>query len=197
MLDDLIRFIDETEKLYPDNKNRFVLGYSLGGLYTNLINLKKPNYFNGMILLAPAVQFDFTKNKYLIPIAQLLNRIYPKLGLFYTREVPSKHKEIIENITNDPLIYKGKFRVGTAISIMDSLKYIYSNLDKVSTPYFLIHGKDDTVIPYQHSSDFHNKTKIQDKTFLLVDNIDHYIPKDKLIDAYFKDIIFWMKERLH
>ena len=52
LLSDYLKFIELTEKEYYDlTPNRFILGYSLGGLFANLVCLEKKDYFSGMVLL--------------------------------------------------------------------------------------------------------------------------------------------------
>jgi acylglycerol lipase len=82
MTDDINKFISLTESEYSNKtKNKYILGYSLGGLLSNLVTLSRPDYFNGMILLAPAFYADTTKHSNIIKIARMLNYVCPTLPL--------------------------------------------------------------------------------------------------------------------
>ncbi len=82
ILQDLNKFIDLTEKDYIDKtSNKFVLGYSFGGLFANLLCLQRKDYFNGMILLAPSFNGDNKKYSFWIKLARVLNTIAPSLSL--------------------------------------------------------------------------------------------------------------------
>jgi predicted alpha/beta superfamily hydrolase len=71
-----------TENEYNDKSpNKYVVGYSFGGLFANLLTMYKPNYFNGQILLAPAFYYDDTKYKTLIKFSRFMNKIFPTMEL--------------------------------------------------------------------------------------------------------------------
>ncbi len=82
ILDDINNFINLTESDYSDKtNNKYILGYSFGGLFANLITMQRPNYFDGQILLAPAFFSDSSKYSLTIKVARLINYVYPSLPL--------------------------------------------------------------------------------------------------------------------
>lgn len=71
-----------TEGEYKDKtENRFVLGYSFGALFANMITLKRDGYFNGMMFLSPPFNADFSKYKHWMKIAEFVAKYFPTLGL--------------------------------------------------------------------------------------------------------------------
>jgi acylglycerol lipase len=82
MIEDFKNFINTSDALYTEKtENKFVLGFSLGGLYANLISLAMPNYFNGMIMISPPLSVDIKKYDFLMKIANFLRNVFPSLPL--------------------------------------------------------------------------------------------------------------------
>jgi len=83
VMDDIKKFINLTDKIYNDKtQNKFILGYSLGGLYANLISLELSNYFNGMVMISPPMHIETKKHELLLKIAYVLRNFLPSLPLF-------------------------------------------------------------------------------------------------------------------
>jgi alpha-beta hydrolase superfamily lysophospholipase len=119
-----------------------------------------------MVLLAPAFYID-NKYSFWIKIGRILNKIYPSLPLLKIKaEIDA---ETMNYMKNDPLIYKGKMSVGTGLTIVDSINYSNNNLNKVTTPCYLLQGKHDTICKYEGASNFFEKILIKDKTYVLRD----------------------------
>ncbi len=82
----------------------------------------------------------------------------------------AKDPEINEYYKNDKLMYHGKIRVGTGLTIKDSTDYARSSIDKVTTPCYIIQGKDDTVVHHSGATNFFDKIPVTDKTYILLDS---------------------------
>lgn len=71
------------------------------------------------------------------------------------------------------------------------------NIKNFKTPIFIIHDKNDRVIPYVESIKLYNQLpKGVKKTFLLTDYFDHVRPKQKIdfrLDKLFKTYLFYSK----
>jgi alpha-beta hydrolase superfamily lysophospholipase len=64
-----------------------MLGYSFGATFATLISTGKENYFNGMILLAPAFKLNLDKYKFWLKF-----RVFAKL-LPTLKVIPVKGKD--------------------------------------------------------------------------------------------------------
>lgn len=169
VLNDMKNFIKVSEKEYAEKTpNKYVMGYSFGGLFANLLALAKPNYFNGSVLIAPSF-LDFGKYDKYIKIAKLINKIYPTFGIVKFKADKPRNPDIINYLNSDPLIYKGKIRVGTGITILEAMDYARKNIGLVNTPFYLLQGKDDTVSNPKGADIFYENTKINDKIYILLD----------------------------
>ena len=67
-------------------------------------------------------------------------------------------------------MYKGRLRVGTGFTILDSIKYSNDNVDNVITPFYLLHGAQDKDCDARGSTKFYDNAKIMDKTLILHDS---------------------------
>jgi alpha-beta hydrolase superfamily lysophospholipase len=171
LLDDIKQFIKQTETLgeYKNIQNKFILGYSLGGLLSSLICIEQKDHFNGMLLISPPFLDVMKDTNTYIKIARLLNNLVPSLPLMPIKRVEER-KDIQEYIKNDPLIYKGRIRIGTIVTVLDSIKEHLRKIDEVKTPFFLLHGNNDKICRPEGSSIFFKEAKISDKTFLQLDS---------------------------
>ncbi len=78
-------------------------------------------------------------------------------------------KAIQEYIANEPLFYKGKLRVGTGLTIIDSIQYSNENIHRVKTPCYLVQGQKDNICKPQGATDFYNRLTINDKVLITLD----------------------------
>ncbi len=82
IVEDFINFINITQKFYKyKTDNKFILGYSFGGLYANLICLEMKNHFNGMIMLAPPLSIDVRQYEFWLKVGNIIRNIFPSLPL--------------------------------------------------------------------------------------------------------------------
>jgi alpha-beta hydrolase superfamily lysophospholipase len=80
VLEDINNFILLTEKLYPSTVNKYIFGYSFGATLSMLTSSVRENYFNGMILLAPALKLNVAKYKYWLKL-RMFAKLFPSLKL--------------------------------------------------------------------------------------------------------------------
>ena len=91
VLEDINNFILLTEKLYPKDINRYLFGYSFGATFSTLISTTKESYFNGMVLLAPALQLNLDKYSFWLKF-RIFAKLFPSLKI-----IPVKGNYIITN----------------------------------------------------------------------------------------------------
>lgn len=99
----------------------------MGGLITLHMSLKKPELFNGMILIAPLIYpaADSMPPQVVVYIAQAINWISPTLALVEANlGKNSSDIKTEEQFHQDPYTYSGKMRVGTVCNLLQHL-YVY------------------------------------------------------------------------
>jgi alpha-beta hydrolase superfamily lysophospholipase len=67
------------------------------------------------------------------------------------------------------LIYRGKIRIGTGITIIEGQKEASLRAKDVKTPIYILHGKDDKITDYRGSEKFYKEVPINDKTVFIAD----------------------------
>ncbi|KAL0431312.1 UNVERIFIED_CONTAM: Caffeoylshikimate esterase, partial [Sesamum radiatum] len=93
--------------------------------------------------------------------------------------------------------YKHKPRLRTALELLRTTKEIEQQLEKVSLPLLILHGKEDKVTDPSVSKALYEKASSTDKKLNLYDNAFHSLLEgepDEMIRRVFSDIISWLDE---
>nr|CAD1817594.1 unnamed protein product [Ananas comosus var. bracteatus] len=125
-------------------KKKFLLGESMGGAVALLLHRKRPNYWDGLILIAD----EMKPHPIVINILAKLSTIIPTWKIIPTNDIINsaiKNPEWREEIRNNPYCYKGRPRLKTGSELLMASLDIEKNLDKVSLPFIIVHGGDDIV----------------------------------------------------
>lgn len=102
---------------------------------------------------------------------------------------------MIEYYKNDPLYYRGKFKLGTAFSINELLKLSSDIKDNVSTPIFIVQGMKDSNVCSDGNIKYINDCSVLDKVIITDDDLEHDVLHDNKVNKYLEDIITWMEEK--
>ncbi|XVE69045.1 hypothetical protein DITRI_Ditri09bG0118000 [Diplodiscus trichospermus] len=171
VVDDCSNFFTEIcEKKENKKKMRFLLGESMGGAVLLMVHRKKPEYWDGAVLVAPMCKIadDMRPNPLVINILQKLNKFIPTWKIIPTPDV-------IDLAFRQPEIRA-----------------------QVSLPFLILHGGDDKVTDKDVSQALYDVAATSDKTFKLYDGMWHgllYGETPENIEIVFKDIISWLNQR--
>ncbi|XP_031490376.1 caffeoylshikimate esterase-like [Nymphaea colorata] len=178
----------------------FLFGQSMGGAVALKIQLKQPDAWDGMILVAPMCKIaaDVTPSNTVIKIASLLSIILPKAKLFPRQDLselmfrePDKKKMAQFNV----IAYDDKMRLRTGIELLKTTKDIESRVREVSAPLLVLHGSGDMVTDPQVSEFLYENASSSDKTLKLYEGGYHCILEgetDERIFQVLNDIISWL-----
>ena len=207
--EDLYEFFRRQQEKYP-KKKWFVHGQSFGGMFALLTALKsserKDVQVDGLILSAPMCKIndEVKPPKYMIDGLHLLARIVPTWSVVPSKmhsRIVYKDPKIVERTLKDPIKYVGRPRLGTAAAMIFATVELEENLDKIKTPFFVLHGKKDVVTTYQASVDLYEKSVLvdeADKKLLLIDEAWHGIlsaePEEDR-KFYWQEIFNWIRTR--
>ncbi|CAH1437304.1 unnamed protein product [Lactuca virosa] len=181
---------------------RFLLGQSMGGAVALKVHLKQPTFWTGAVLVAPMCKIaddvvpPWAVTKFLIGMAKVMPKmkLVPQkdLGDMAFRDPKKKH------LPNYNVIgYKDKPRLGTAMELLKTTQEIESQLENVSLPLLILHGKADMVTDPSVSKALHEKAKSPDKKYNLYDDAWHSLmdgEPDEIITRVLTDIITWLDE---
>ncbi|KAE8670709.1 Ribosomal L29 family protein [Hibiscus syriacus] len=118
-------FTDICEKKENKKKMRYLLGESMGGAVLLLVHRKKPDYWDGAVLVAPMckVADDMKPHPLVISILRQLNKFIPKWRIVPVQDVVDaafRQPEIRAQVRANPYCYKGRPRLNTANELLNT-----------------------------------------------------------------------------
>ncbi|PON91486.1 Alpha/beta hydrolase fold [Trema orientale] len=196
-------FTSICEKKENRGKLRYLMGESMGGAMVLMVHQKKPDYWDGAVLVAPMCKIadDMRPHPVVINILTKLCKIIPTWKIIPTNDVIDlafKVPEVREAVRANPYCYKGRPRLKTGYELLRVSSAIEQKLEEVSLPFLVLHGGDDRVTDKSVSKLLYDVASSKDKTFKLYPGMWHgllYGEPPENIDIVFKDIIGWLQER--
>ncbi|KAK3012526.1 hypothetical protein RJ639_009099, partial [Escallonia herrerae] len=156
----------------------FLFGQSMGGAVALKMHLKQPNTWNGAILVAPMCKIADD----MVP-PWLMTQILIGVAKFLPKQKLVPQKDFAELAFSDPkkldlaaynvIAYKDKPRLRTAVELLRTTQAIENQLEKVSLPLLILHGKADRVTDPSVSKALYEKANSSDKKLNLYDDAYH------------------------
>ncbi|PIN16497.1 2-acylglycerol O-acyltransferase [Handroanthus impetiginosus] len=180
----------------------FLFGESMGGAVALKVHLKQPNAWNGAVLVAPMCKIadDVVPPWIITQILIGVAKVLPKHKLVPLKDLaaaafrdPKKREQADYNV----IVYKDKPRLRTALELLRTTQEIEQNLEKVSLPLLILHGKNDKVTDPSVSKALYEKASSSDKTLNLYEDACHALltgEPDDMILRIFGDIISWLDD---
>lgn len=193
-----------SEKEENKGKMRFLMGESMGGGVALLLQKKKPEFWDGAVLVAPMCRIadEMKPHPIVIKILTKLSNYIPTWKLIPGQDIVDvafKVPEVREQIRANPYCYKGRLRLKTGNEILRVSTEIEQTLKEVSLPFIVLHGGDDKVTDKKVSEELYNVASSTDKTLKLYPGMWHgllYGEPAENIDIVFADIIGWLEGRV-
>ncbi|GJW96232.1 caffeoylshikimate esterase-like protein [Tanacetum coccineum] len=184
--DDLVEdssqfFTSICEKEENKNKLRILLGESMGGAMLAEGMKPSPLMFNVLVQL-----IRFIPTWKIVPGQDLL-------------EIAFRDPKIRQEIRDNPLCYKGRVRLQTAMELFKVTVDLEKRLKEVTLPFFIAHGEDDKVTDPLTSKLLYDSAASTDKTFKLYPGMWHALTYGEFAentDTVFADINSWINERI-
>lgn len=197
LINDFIAFTKLIDEIYPKDIPRFTISQSLGGMVSFLVSIKLPDYFRGMIFLAPCLQMN-EKLNFLLKIVKFFNYITPKVefNCFARKNDSSKNPAVFESIFQDKGIYLGGIKPRAIASISYGTEEVRRNLNNFNTPYLMVVGELDTLVDMRTNIELSKHSKNKDNTVLWVDNCWHDIAHEEEIWNVLEVARKWIEERI-
>ncbi|XVF75429.1 hypothetical protein PTKIN_Ptkin13bG0188100 [Pterospermum kingtungense] len=204
VVDDCSNFFTEIcEKKENKKKMRFLLGESMGGAVLLLVHKKKPEYWDGAVLIAPMCKIsdEMKPHPLVIKVLEKLCNYIPTWKIIPSQDVIDaafKRPEIRAQIRANPYCYKGRPRLNTGNELLKTSIKIEQSLDEVSLPFIVLHGEDDIVTDKAVSKQLYDVAASRDKTLKLYPGMWHgllYGEPPENIEVVFADIISWLNQR--
>lgn len=197
-------FTNISEKEESKGKMRYLMGESMGGGVVLLLHRKKPEFWDGAVLVAPMCRLadEMKPHPIVVNILTKLCDIIPTWKIIPGQDIIDlafKVPEVREQVRANPYCYKGRTRLKTGNEILKASLDIEKHLNEVSLPFIVLHGGDDKVTDKNVSEQLYNVAASTDKTFKLYPGMWHgllYGEPPENIDIVFTDIIGWLDVRV-
>ncbi|KAF3578484.1 hypothetical protein DY000_02035624 [Brassica cretica] len=184
-------------------KMRFMLGESMGGAVVLLLSRKKPEFWDGALLVAPMCKIaeEMKPSPFVISILTKLISVIPKWKIIPTQDIIDisyKQPEIRKQVRENPLCYKGRPRLKTAYELLRISIDLEKRLQEVLLPFMALHGDDDKVTDKAVSQELYRVAVSSDKTLKLYSGMWHGLLNGETqenIEIVFADVIGWLEKR--
>ncbi|CAG9311050.1 unnamed protein product [Blepharisma stoltei] len=182
-----VEFIQKTREHYSECLPVFLIGESMGGLTCIGISLRIPKAIRGMILLGPALGST------------------PKFYSQKWTDEPFDPKDVVMSSSNpkidewwlkNPDTYEGKTSDITRDAFSRGINDTHQQAPQVITPFLLIHGAHDEVVPAEVSREFFQNSGAEDKEFVYDENLYHIISLEAGIPLVLNRIVEWIQARI-
>ena len=174
----------------------FVLGHSVGGLVTATSALGDQTRLGGMILIAPALDWN-------VPAVM---RLVARIGGFLapTLAVPgtggwdgvTRDPEARQRLNNDSLVYHGGLSWITASSGTAVSRENWARYRELRVPILVVHGSDDESPDPSSSRAFVGVVSSPDKTLTIIPGGLHALLDDKVSGQTLDVIVGWLDRHL-
>ena len=192
-LTDLRAFLDRVRTGYPGTPI-FLLGHSMGGTVVALAAVVDHPAVDGILLSGPVTARSAPRIfERLISVSA---RVAPKLPLTkLSASAVSRDPEVVRLYDEDPLVYRGRMRVGLLAAMLRAARRVDSGIATMSLPALFMHGTADQLTSPEGSRDLYERAASSDKTLKLYDGLYHEILNEPERDEVIADITAWLDAR--
>ena len=194
--EDCENFVTKGLLHYPSNISTFLSGISLGGALSVMLSLKRPSFYKGMILFAPALGVNPDFEPFIRKIVRVLSCCCGGLPLKVSDAVDCSNPYYSEYIHKNPECYTGKINVRTAVALLDGMESLPLQFKNVRIPILLFQGGNDKVVSVDHSKEFIRISESEDKEFVFYQNMYHIIFEEPEIEEILDKTVKWINARI-
>uniref|UniRef100_A0A2C9L765 Serine aminopeptidase S33 domain-containing protein n=1 Tax=Biomphalaria glabrata TaxID=6526 RepID=A0A2C9L765_BIOGL len=196
---DVYQHIDLVKQNFPDVPV-FIIGHSMGGAVSILAAMDRPEYFTGVVLIAPCVTPEQdTVGPVKIFLGKLVAKIVPHCPVLWLNdEDVSRDKAICQKYKDDPLNYHGGMKAKWGVCLLEALQEIESKLPEVKWPFYVLHGDHDKMVNSKGSQALHEKATSVDKTMKIYPGGYHQLHNEIEPDGsnVREEIVNWIIQRV-
>ncbi|KAK3594791.1 hypothetical protein CHS0354_037799 [Potamilus streckersoni] len=196
---DIFQHADMVKKTHP-KLPFYLIGHSMGGCLSIMAGLEQPDYFQGMILIAPAIIPDRNAaSPFKIFMGKLLARMFPQLPIIkLDSSAVSRDKAVVKKYDDDPLVYHSGLKARWGLAFLSALEKIKMEQENVDWPILNLHGEKDALCDPEGSKMLQEKAKSKDKQLKLYPEAYHQLHNElpDVKDSVYKEIKTWLAERV-
>lgn len=154
LLNDITRFLEKTETIFPGIPVIFY-GHSMGGNLALNYAIRKNPAIKGMVITAPYIKLAFEPPIWKVKLAEYMTGIFP--GLTQSTKLDTKalsrDPEVVERYKTDPLVHD-KMSAGFFMHVHYAGLDLMTKADRLKIPTLIMHGADDKITSAPASEEF-------------------------------------------
>ena len=174
------RIIEFAKNKFPGLKT-FGLGFSMGGAVLLSLCIERKNLLDGMVLLAPMCRIasHLKPSSLMMAVLRVLTILIPDLPVTpvpdLARFAYREPKLFTAILARNHLNYKMKPRLATAWEMIRAQNWMEANMEKLKTPFMILHGSADHIIDHSSSLELVSRASTEDKELVLLPGYAHCI----------------------
>lgn len=167
-----------------------------------LASCKRPEYFQGVVLSAPAIIIDpaVAPGIFKRCMGNIINRFFPTWEVLPAIDpnVISSDPDQANAYRDDPLIWHGGVKIRFAKSFEHALAKIKGLLSSIQWPFLVLHGDCDKLTYVGGSELLGKDARSKDKQLKIYKGLKHEILNEvkEEADRVQSDIVLWLKQRM-
>ncbi|KAL7139679.1 hypothetical protein ABFS83_09G069500 [Erythranthe nasuta] len=178
----------------------FCFGHSTGGaiVLKALLDPKVRQRVAGIVLTSPAVGVQPSHPIFAV-LAPIIAFLFPRFQFSAANKrgiAVSRDPEALVAKYSDPLVFTGSIRVKTGYEILRITAHIQQNLTRLTVPFLVLHGTDDSVTDPQATQKLYDEASSSDKTIKLYKGLLHDLLFEPEKEEITETIINWLDSRL-
>ncbi|XP_076040106.1 monoglyceride lipase-like [Oratosquilla oratoria] len=198
-INDVLRHCDDVRSQHPGLPT-FMVGHSMGGMIAIRVAMTRPEMFDGVVLMGPAISpnpREATPAR--IFLARLVAKICPHMPVAKIRlQNVTRDEDMLSRLRKDPLRYNGGCMARWAVASLECLGYIEANMSDIEWPFLILHGENDLLCETEGSRTLHKNAKSKDKTIKIFPKAYHhlYLELPDVRRQALQDTVEWITHRL-
>ncbi|XP_063425360.1 monoglyceride lipase-like [Mytilus trossulus] len=198
-VNDVFQHVDGVKKNFPDNTPVFIIGHSMGGTISVLCGLERPDYFNGVILIGPAlIPSPDAASPVKVFLGKIAAKILPQLCVIkLDSKGLSRDAAVVKKYDDDPLVWHHGLKARWGVSFLKAMDTIKEKQSTVEWPFLALHGDEDKLCDVEGAIKFHELAKSTDKEIKIYKGLYHQLHNELEEDkkVVFEDIKSWLMKR--
>jgi carboxylesterase len=172
---------EAVDSFEADHDEVFLVSLSFGGALSLDFAARHPGRVKGLVLLAPFVKTN-DPLRFVAPLASKLIKSVPGVGNDIALE------------GQDELCYD-RVPAVASVHMLRFVRGVRNNLDKVTTPALIMHGRQDHTSPSTNAQLIHDGISSTDKELVWLERSYHVITMDHERDEVFERTHSFIRER--
>lgn len=180
----------------------FLFGHSMGAGVLILHAAAGRPPVKGFVLSGPPIRIAARVLPPLRYVAVLLSFLWPRFRLARLRTAErlgahavSRNPEVIQALRDDPLVFRGRFPVRTAVEILGLPSKLRQAAEAFDLPYLFLQGGADKLSAASGARDFHETSPAFDKTLRIYPGLYHEVISEPERDFVLAEVIGWLDAR--